>query len=299
MSVSYMHAFDVQEAKKYGMESAVILQTLRLWILKNRNDGEKRYYHEGRWWCTVTVEGWKKGLPYFSSQKIWRLIDKLCELGVIVKGNHAPNKWTRTLWYAFADQSFLPPDEDAACDENDDIDPVSESEKCRENDAGAELSLVSEEPVTAEITHFSKMIDADTDKTRNLHNNDVTDEIMHFSESKYPFFKNEKSIFQNCKMNNKEVIYVSNLLKEKIKNKKEIKNVNTEMIGILSRAYDARTAASVFIDIECELYSDALIVSSNDLSNINRVKAIFDGRFTSYLGKPIYFVVYLPEESVG
>lgn len=299
MTAGYYHGFDVPEAKKYGLESAVIIQTLRLWVLKNRNDGDKRFYHDGRWWCTVTVDGWKKGLPYFSSQKIWRLIDKLCDLGVIVKGNHAPNKWSRQLWYAFADLSFLPPDEDISEDEKDDVPADFEAEKCSEQDAGGELALVSEAPVTAEITHFSDLENADTDKTRNLHKNDVTTEITHLSHSENAFFKNEKSIFQNCKMNNKEVIYVSNIrIKEKIKNKKE-RNFNAEMIGILSRAFDARTAASLLVDIECDLFTDCLLISSNDAANINRLRSILDGRYSSCYGKPIYYAVMLPEESVG
>ena len=288
MSAGYFHAFDVGEAKRFGIEGAIVIQTLRLWILKNRNDGEAdRYRFDGKWWCTVTPDGWKKGLPYFSYQKIWRIIDKLCALGVLEKGNHAPNQWSRQLWFAFADDTFLPPDETVYEEEDESEEDAQEQENEPEN-------TPDNVAVTDEITHFSEMKKGTDDESRNLHKNDVSAEIVHFTDSETAFFKNEKSIFQNCKMNNKEVIYVSNILKEK--KEKEKKEKKDQILAVLCRAMDARTSGEYLERIGCFQYSDCIIIASADATPLERLRQLFEGRYETHNGLPLYYVVFTDDE---
>lgn len=105
--MSRTHAFNVGHAAIYGIEEALLIQSLAWWLEKNR--AEERNVDEGRTWTYNTYEQIAEGFPYLSKEKVRRAILSLVEQGVLLK-RHGD----RCVWLAFADEAaFLcppPPD---------------------------------------------------------------------------------------------------------------------------------------------------------------------------------------------
>jgi len=101
------HLFNIEHAKKWGVNAAIVLRHLQFWILKNK--ANKKHDYEGRTWSYNSVTAMVKIWPYWSQRQVWRIFDKLIAEGIIIKGNFNRAGYDRTLWYAFADEeAFLP-----------------------------------------------------------------------------------------------------------------------------------------------------------------------------------------------
>jgi len=103
------HSFDVEEARQFGVDAAIIIRHLRYWILKNRAAGKHRY--DGRTWTYMTQGKFVEIFPYFTRRQIQRILTKLssCEPPVILKGEYNPHPHDRTSWYAFYDEASMLP----------------------------------------------------------------------------------------------------------------------------------------------------------------------------------------------
>ena len=99
------HGFVVADAERFGVPLAIVIHHHRLWILRNK--ANHRNFHDGRTWTYNSLPGLSDMLPYFSKYQIERLMKKLVELGVLIKGNYNTRKGDRTLWYAFADEAYF------------------------------------------------------------------------------------------------------------------------------------------------------------------------------------------------
>ena len=98
------HSFNIEHAKKYGVNSAIILNNMIFWIAKNRANGKNQ--HDGRTWTFNSVRAWSELFSYLSEKQIRTAIEKLIEVGVLIKGNYNEKGYDRTLWYAFKDESI-------------------------------------------------------------------------------------------------------------------------------------------------------------------------------------------------
>ena len=102
------YSFDVQEALDYGVDEAIMIWNLRFCILKNKANG--KHFYEGRTWTYNTNEAFQKLFPFWKKGAIERLLIRMLEKNIIVKGNFNTNKYDRTCWYAFFDETkFLAP----------------------------------------------------------------------------------------------------------------------------------------------------------------------------------------------
>lgn len=99
------YQFDVDHAKRYGLEEAVMLHNLIFWIRHNR--ANRKNQHDGRTWTYNTLEAFAELFPFWSVRQIRRILDSLLEQRVLVKGNHNARAYDRTCWYALADESLL------------------------------------------------------------------------------------------------------------------------------------------------------------------------------------------------
>lgn len=100
------HSFDIEHAKKYGVDAAIIINHFIFWIEKNRANG--KHQHEGRTWTYNSTRAFSLLFPYWSEQKIKRILADLKEKGVLVTGNFNNSGIDRTKWYAFEnEQSFV------------------------------------------------------------------------------------------------------------------------------------------------------------------------------------------------
>jgi hypothetical protein len=103
-----MYFFDPIIATKYGVNEAIIIQNFKYWIELNR--ANERSFHDGHWWTYNTNAALAKLFPFWTDRQINHLITKLCNLGILIKGNYNKKGFDRTLWYAFADEElFLSP----------------------------------------------------------------------------------------------------------------------------------------------------------------------------------------------
>lgn len=101
MSKSYI--FRVEEASKYGLEQAVMLQALRFWIEYNYHNGVN--YDSGHTWTYNSCEAWAELMPFWSAQKCRRILEKLISEGIIIKKKPRVGRGDHTCWYAFADEA--------------------------------------------------------------------------------------------------------------------------------------------------------------------------------------------------
>lgn len=98
------HYFNVQIAKEYGIEEAILIHNIYFWIKKNM--ANERHFHDGRYWTYNTQKALTELFPYINETKIQRSLKKLDDLGFIIKGNYNENKLDRTQWYAFSDEAI-------------------------------------------------------------------------------------------------------------------------------------------------------------------------------------------------
>ena len=98
------HSFDIDIAKEYGIECAIILKHLYFWIEKNR--ACDRHFHDGNDWTYSSRKAFMELFPYISDRKIRSALDKLESEGLIITGNFNKMQYDRTKWYALTDKAY-------------------------------------------------------------------------------------------------------------------------------------------------------------------------------------------------
>lgn len=96
------YSFNINLAKKYGIEEAIFLENLIFWVIRNR--ANQKNYFDGRTWTYNSVRAFNVLFPFWTAKQIRRVLDSLLKQGVIVKGNYNKNPYDRTLWYALAEE---------------------------------------------------------------------------------------------------------------------------------------------------------------------------------------------------
>lgn len=98
--------FEVEDAVKYGISEAIIIQNFRYWI--NQNKANNRNFYDGNFWTYNSITALTKLFPFFSKRQIENTLNSLVNQGVLLKGNYNENQYDRTCWYAFKDEkNFL------------------------------------------------------------------------------------------------------------------------------------------------------------------------------------------------
>ena len=100
------YQFSVSDAEKFGSaDIAAILHNLRFWLRKNL--ANKTNIHDDRVWTYNTFEAWSVLFPWLSVPQIKRLLKKLEEAGLLIKGNHNKDKFNKTVWYSLEEPEFF------------------------------------------------------------------------------------------------------------------------------------------------------------------------------------------------
>ena len=92
-----LHAFNVEEANKYGVEKAILLQHIRFWCVQNK--GKDTHEHDGLVYMYQSAQDMHKHYPYWSRQKIGRLLRDMEAEGIIKSGNFNKFAYDQTKWY--------------------------------------------------------------------------------------------------------------------------------------------------------------------------------------------------------
>ena len=103
-----------QLACKIGLNEVIVLRQVHYWIENYRKKGDKRHFHDGRYWVYNTFGGWQKdNFPFWSENTVRRIFESLrkpykpeggeekVERGpLLLVGNYNQKGYDRTLWYS-------------------------------------------------------------------------------------------------------------------------------------------------------------------------------------------------------
>ena len=97
-----IHSFQTEDAAKYGLLEAVMLNNFRYWIGHNQANGT--HQHDGRTWTYNSVKAFGALFPYLTSNQIRRCLESLVLQGVLIRGNYNESAYDKTSWFAFSDE---------------------------------------------------------------------------------------------------------------------------------------------------------------------------------------------------
>jgi hypothetical protein len=97
------HTFNIHIAKRYGINEAIMISNFQYWIAKNK--ANEKHQYDGRTWTYNSVKAFEELFPYLTSSQIRRCLESLVEQGVLLKGDYNKNRYIRTSWFAFIDES--------------------------------------------------------------------------------------------------------------------------------------------------------------------------------------------------
>lgn len=95
------HIFDVDIAKEFGVNEAVILESMNYWIQKNKSNG--KHFYDGEYWTYNSIKAFHEMFPYMTERQISYCLNKMVEKGLIKKGNFNKLSYDRTCWYTITD----------------------------------------------------------------------------------------------------------------------------------------------------------------------------------------------------
>ena len=95
-------SFNVEIAKRYGVDGAVLIHALYWWIRKNAANG--RHYYEGRTWTYNSWAAFAKLFPFWSPKQIRRITTNLRNDGALLSMQRNDAGFDRTMWYALSDE---------------------------------------------------------------------------------------------------------------------------------------------------------------------------------------------------
>lgn len=96
------HHFNVELAKQYGIEEAILINNIYFWISKNAANDKN--YINGRFWTYSSAVAMADLFPYINKNTLARKLNNLVEKGVLIKDNFNKSAYDRTCWYAFTDE---------------------------------------------------------------------------------------------------------------------------------------------------------------------------------------------------
>ena len=104
------HSFYVEDAEKYGVDKASILYNIRFWLnkeLANYTKGKPSpgKVHDGYVWTYNTAEAFGDLIPYFTPNKIQKLLKQLENDGIIITGKFNNKRYDKTKWYTMEEYS--------------------------------------------------------------------------------------------------------------------------------------------------------------------------------------------------
>ena len=101
-SRAMFYSFDIDVAKEYSVDEAIMIANFQHWIAKNK--ANNKHFHDGRYWTYSSTKAFTKLFPFWNQRHIELVITNLVNEGVLIKGNYNSTPYDRTCWYAFIDE---------------------------------------------------------------------------------------------------------------------------------------------------------------------------------------------------
>lgn len=99
-----VHTFDVEVARQYGINAAILLQYINF-CCENKKANNQDFY-DNMFWMYNTRKAFFELFPYMSDHKIRTALEKLIENELIVKGNYNKKGYDQTSWYAITEKGM-------------------------------------------------------------------------------------------------------------------------------------------------------------------------------------------------
>lgn len=98
------YLFNVEAARRYGVDAAIFLHSLAFWVEKNR--ANSRHFHAGRYWSYNTQKALAELFPFWTRRQIERIITHCKDEGALLTGRWSEDQTDRTTWYALSDEAM-------------------------------------------------------------------------------------------------------------------------------------------------------------------------------------------------
>ncbi len=96
------HTFDIEIAKKSGVNAAILYRNFQYWIAHNKANG--KHLIDGRTWTYNSQHAFEELFPYMTRAHIRSALKILIDEGVLITGKYNKRAMDRTIWYAFKDE---------------------------------------------------------------------------------------------------------------------------------------------------------------------------------------------------
>jgi len=92
-----IYSFSTNDAIEHGVDSAILLHNIRYWLdyARAHDEMEQDGYH----WMFMTASKMQKIMPFWSANKIQKMLKTLVENGILITGEYNKSAWNRTKWY--------------------------------------------------------------------------------------------------------------------------------------------------------------------------------------------------------
>jgi hypothetical protein len=98
------YTFDIEVAKKHGVDAAIMIENFRFWIAKNK--ANKKHFYKNRYWTYNSVKAFAELFPFWTERQLQRIIKNLEDSGVLLSDNFNDNPYNRTKWYTLNELSI-------------------------------------------------------------------------------------------------------------------------------------------------------------------------------------------------
>ena len=97
-------SFNIEFAKRYGVDEAIMIKSFQFWIRLNKANGNN--FNDGKYWTYNTNKSLTLYFSFWSEKQVRRIIESLVDKGILLKGNYNKIGYDRTIWYAFTNEDL-------------------------------------------------------------------------------------------------------------------------------------------------------------------------------------------------
>ncbi len=97
--------FMMDDAKKYGLQPAIMLYNFYFWLAKNK--ANNKHYYDGKTWTYNSQRAFARLFPFWSRRNVRTILQKLIDQKVLMTGNYNAIPYDKTMWYALVDEAAL------------------------------------------------------------------------------------------------------------------------------------------------------------------------------------------------
>lgn len=95
--INQTHSFDPAVAAKFGVDEAIVINHFTYFL--NHHKANETNYFEGHYWTYDTADSLAQKMPYWSKNKIQKLLKRMEERHLLISGDFAPNRFQRPKYY--------------------------------------------------------------------------------------------------------------------------------------------------------------------------------------------------------